>query len=85
MDVRVQGIADRMLSHYNQFNEEICNAGARMGDVEDDLTYDECADGVEKAFRGLRNWSRANNKEKKQLRLKAAFTRLSPKWASKCC
>jgi len=36
MDDRVTGIAKRMLSHYNQFNGEICNAGARMGDPEDE-------------------------------------------------
>jgi len=36
MDARVMGIATRMLAHYNQFNAEICNDGARMGDPEDE-------------------------------------------------
>ena len=31
---RVNNIADKMLSHYNEYNADICNDGARMGDEE---------------------------------------------------
>ena len=34
LKTRIGNIADKMLSHYNEHNAEICNEGARMGDEE---------------------------------------------------
>merc|ERR1712150_294716 len=81
---RVNNITRKMLEHYTKFNEEICNSGARMGDEEDDLSYDDCVGGL-KVLKQLRNWSRANNRVKKFERVAARVRDLSDSWELSVC
>merc|ERR1712228_602415 len=85
MVVRVDNIARKMLDHYNLHNEEICNKGARSGDEEPDLDYDDCVNGLAKILKQLQNWSRANNKAKKSDRVAAKLRHLTDKWSGRVC
>merc|ERR1712113_926297 len=55
-----------------------------MGDEEDDLSYDDCVGGL-KVLRTLRNWSRANNREKKSVRVAEKLKNLSAKLQDTVC
>merc|ERR1712080_740684 len=81
---RVNNIAKKMLDHYNTHNDAICNDGARMGDEEEDLSYEDCVSGL-KVLKKMSNWSRANNKEKKSTRVAARLRGLRSDWSVEVC
>merc|ERR1711887_158825 len=81
---RINNIAGKMLSHYTTFNEELCPADARSAIEDDDLSYDDCVGGL-KVLKSLRNWSRANNRQKKFDRVSDKLTKLSDKLKTKVC
>merc|ERR1712080_467114 len=81
---RINNITRKMLKHYNEHNDAICNDGARMGDEEEDLSYDSCVSGL-KILHRLGNWSRSNNKAKKSARVAAKLRGLKNKWLTEVC
>merc|ERR1711887_406925 len=81
---RINNIAGKMLSHYQEHNEELCPADARSAIEDDDLSYDDCVGGL-KVLKSLRNWSRANNKPKKFDRVANKLRLLSEKLDTKVC
>merc|ERR1711939_255744 len=81
---RINNIAGKMLSHYQEHNEELCPADARSAIEDDDLSYDDCVGGL-KVLKSLRNWSRANNRQQKSARVSDKLTALSDKLKTKVC
>merc|ERR1711890_54593 len=80
----IENITSKMLSHYTEHNAEICNDGARMGDEDEDLSYDSCVSGL-KILHRLGNWSRSNNKVKKSTRVAAKLRGLRNVWEVDVC